>query len=61
MSATSKRDRALLAGEEPVTGKAIHEGSEPMPEHLDMAAKSPDPEPEPDTEPPVVEEEPPTE
>ncbi len=40
MSATSKRDRALKAGLEPVTDKSIHMGDEPMPEYLDtnMAA-----------------------
>ena len=49
MSATSKRDRALQAGIEPVTDKAMHTGDAPMPEHLavelavDMAAV---PEPE---------------
>lgn len=36
MSATSKRNRALLSGEEPVTGKSIHLGDEPMPEYLDV-------------------------
>jgi len=57
MSATSKRDRALLAGVEPVTGKSIHLGDEPMPEHLDIAPQTQDPvpdvapEPEPDPEP----------
>lgn len=34
MSATSKRNRALMAGVEPVTDKSIHMGNEPMPEHL---------------------------
>ena len=36
MSATSKRDRALVAGEEPVTGKDIHQGEAPPPEYLDF-------------------------
>ena len=47
MSATSKRNRALLAGKEPVTGKAMHTGEEPMPDYLDLPDKSPDPAPEP--------------
>jgi len=36
MSATSKRNRALLAGEEPVTDKSIYLGDEPVPEHLGL-------------------------
>lgn len=36
MSATSKRDRALQTGAEPVTDKSIHMGDEPMPEYLDV-------------------------
>ncbi len=51
MSATSKRDRALMAGVEPVTDKSIHMGDEPMPEHLavELSANMADiPEPEPE-------------
>lgn len=42
MSATSKRDRALQAGVEPVTDKAIHTGDEPMPDYLDVNMADPE-------------------
>lgn len=41
MSATSKRDRALQAGVEPVTDKSIHKGDEPMPDYLDVNMADP--------------------